>query len=260
MYNIFPMKRFLMRIGHALAVFAFLCATACETPENGDVTIEVNPLSVVIPAEGGTAEVKATVPLAWKVDIQADWLEMSPSSGAKGSYTIVFSASKNETGQTRTASAVISIDDPEVEGVEPVTVAISQPSVEVTPPGPGPDPDPELTLSPSGTLSIGHEGGRLSLTVTSNVAWTASVEAADVTVTPASGDAGETTVVISVAENKVEKARETSVTFSYAGKTAVVTIAQEAAPHQEDLGFGVGGEVNGWTYGGTIDFEEVDLT
>ena len=250
------MNKFLVRIGRALAVFALLSATACEMPENGDLKIDVNPLSVVIPAEGGTAEVNATVPLAWKVDIKADWLEMSPSSGEKGSYTIVFSASKNETGQTRTASAVISIDDPDLTDVDPVTVTVSQPAAEVTPQ----QPDPVLSFSTGNSLTVGHEGGRLSLTVTSNVAWTASTEAADVTITPASGEAGETAVVISVAENKLEEARETRVTFSYAGKTAVITIAQEAAPHQEDPEFGVGGEVNGWTYGGTIGFEEVDLT
>ena len=251
------MNKLLIRIGHALAVIV-LFATACDTPLPENLKIEVDPLSVVIPAEGGTAEVNATVPLAWKVDLNATWLTMSPTSGEKGSYTIVFSAQKNETGETRTASAVISIDSPELSEVAPATVTISQPAVEVTPP----EPEPELTLSPSGTLTIGYEGGNLSVKVTSNVPWTASAGAEDVTVTPARGEAGETNVVIAVAENKVEQNRETRVTFTYADKTAVLTIAQEAAPHQEEPApeFGVGGEVNGWTYGVDIVFEEVDLT
>lgn len=249
------MNRLFIRIGHVLAVFALLFATACETPVPEELKIDVSPLSVVIPAEGGTAEVKATVPLAWKVEINATWLTMSPSSGEKGSHTIVFSAQKNETGETRTAAAVISIDNPDLSEVDPVTVTISQASVEVTPP----EPEPELTLS-SNSLAIGHEGGNLSVKVTSNVAWTASAEAADVTVTPSRGEAGETTVVIAVAENKVEQNRQTRVTFTYSDKTAVLTISQEAAPHQEDPEFGVGGEINGWTYGGDIDFEEFDLT
>ena len=338
-----------MRIGFALGAFAMLFATACEEVAPDELNFKVSPLSVSIAAEGGSAEVQAEIPLAWSVSFQADWLRMAPTSGDKGTYTLVFSAQKNDTGETRTATAVVSVQNTQETDFQPITITVIQTSVAVVPPTPDPalsfsngtsfhldekggtvrftvtsnvpwtlenslsdftvtptsgqagetgvvvtvpantvekertavltfkyadktaqvsitqdaatpaPPEPQLTISPSNSITAGYEGGSFTLTVTSNVEWTASKEAEDVSIRPTSGSAGTTTVVSAVAENKVEKVRETRVTFTYSGKTAVVTITQAAAPHQDNPAVGVGGEINGWEYGGTITFEETEI-
>ena len=341
------MSKTFTRMGLALMAFAALFATACEEAPINEV-IKVDPPSVTIKAEGGSATVSAQIPLAWSVSINASWVSMTPSSGDKGTYTFVFTAEKNETGETRTAQAVVSVSVPDAT-VPPVPITITQPSVTVDPPQPPVTPtisfspttsyeldadggavrfivtsnvawtvenslpaftvaptsgqagetgvvvtvpqnttqearqavltfhygdktaqvtvsqaapkapEPSLTFSSGDKLTIGHQGGRLTLKVTSNVAWTATTEAADVTINPAGGSAGETAIVIEVGANTVESNRVTHITFAYAGKTATLTITQEAAPHQENPPVGIGSEVKGWEYGGNIVFEEVDI-
>ena len=336
-------------MGLLCGAIAMLFAIGCEEEAPEELTFSVSPRSVSIPAEGGSAEVKAEVPAAWSVDIDARWVQIVPASGDKGTYTIVFSAQKNDTGETRTATAVVSVMKTD-EATDPasITITVIQTSVAVEPPAPDPvltfsgetsynmdekggvvqfsvnsnvpwtvenslqaftvtptsgvagetavvvtvpentvqearrailtfkygtkssqvtisqdaakptPPEPSLTLSAGNKMTIGYQGGSLRLTVSSNVAWTASVEADDISVKPSSGEAGDPAVVIEIAENKVEKNRETHITFSYSDKSVVLTIVQEAAPHQENPEVGIAGEINGWQYGGTISFEETE--
>ena len=81
-------------------------------------------------------------------------------------------------------------------------------------------------------MSFTHEGGEQKVKVTtSEEDWTATVEGEGVTVTPATGKAGETTeVTISMTKNEGDS-RTATVTFAVpAGKTKVVSITQAAAP------------------------------
>ena len=68
-------------------------------------------------------------------------------------------------------------------------------------------------------------GATYDITVTSNVAWSAQIANKDtwVTVKPASGQAGETAVKVSVKKNNSDAQRETSITFT--GETATATVA-----------------------------------
>ena len=68
-------------------------------------------------------------------------------------------------------------------------------------------------------------GETYDITVTSNVAWNAQIANKDtwVTVKPASGQAGETAVKVTVKKNNSDAQRETSITFT--GETATATVA-----------------------------------
>ena len=68
-------------------------------------------------------------------------------------------------------------------------------------------------------------GETYDITVTSNVAWNAQIANKDtwVTVKPASGQAGETAVKVTVKNNNSDAQRETSITFT--GETATATVA-----------------------------------
>ena len=81
-------------------------------------------------------------------------------------------------------------------------------------------------------LSFTHEGGEQKINVTtSSEDWTASVEGEGVTITPASGKAGETTeVTVSMAKNEGVSRTATITITVPSGKTATVAVAQAAVP------------------------------
>ena len=217
------MKKLISRIGIALLATAVIGAVAsCEEETPQDLKIDVDNLSVTLPAEGGSVSVKAEIPLAWSVETTESWFSVSPSSGEKGSYDVVFSAEKNETGATRSGKATI-----KAEGIDGVTLSVTQPSVEiVTPPDPPtpPTPDPVLSLSLD-KIEMAAEGGATRLTVTSNTKWTVTASATWITVSPASGE-NDGVVSVAIAENTENSSREGSLVFSYGNASASVTVVQ----------------------------------
>ena len=86
---------------------------------------------------------------------------------------------------------------------------------------------PKVEVSES-EITSEAAGETYELTVTSNVAWTAQIEnkASWVTVKPASGDAGETAVKVTVKKNNSDQPRETSVSFVGESSTATVAVKQ----------------------------------
>ena len=84
--------------------------------------------------------------------------------------------------------------------------------------------EPKVEVSES-EITSESAGETYDITVTSNVAWTAQIANKDtwVTVKPASGEAGETPVKITVKKNNSETPRETEITFT--GETSTATIA-----------------------------------
>lgn len=71
------------------------------------------------------------------------------------------------------------------------------------------------------------EGGVLSIAINSTVPWTAKASESWVTLSPASGEAGDATVKASVLKNDTNDSRTATVTFTAGTKTATYTILQE---------------------------------
>ena len=70
------------------------------------------------------------------------------------------------------------------------------------------------------------EGGVISIAINSTVAWTAKASESWVTLSPASGEAGDATVKASVLKNDTNDSRTATVTFTAGTKTATYTILQ----------------------------------
>ena len=89
-----------------------------------------------------------------------------------------------------------------------------------------------VKLSVNELDGIAYGGGSKSLTVTATAAWTASTEADWLTISPASGSTGETTVTFTAAEND-GVARTATVNFSVGGVVyATATVGQNPAPSE----------------------------
>lgn len=89
--------------------------------------------------------------------------------------------------------------------------------------------DPKVEVSQS-EITSESAGETYDITVTSNVAWNAQIANQDtwVVVKPASGEAGETPVTVTVKKNNSDQPRETSISFIGETSTATVAVKQFA--------------------------------
>ena len=81
-----------------------------------------------------------------------------------------------------------------------------------------------ITSDAPGVVSV--EGGVVSITINSNVAWTAKASESWITLSPASGQAGNVTVKASVLKNDTTDDRSAIVTFTAGTASSSVTVKQ----------------------------------
>ena len=83
-----------------------------------------------------------------------------------------------------------------------------------------------LSLKSAATATVPVEGDVVSISFNSNVAWTAESDAAWLTITPTSGEAGDATVKASAVKNDTNDSRTAKVTIKAGTESAAVTITQ----------------------------------
>jgi hypothetical protein len=90
--------------------------------------------------------------------------------------------------------------------------------------------EPSLSVTPA-SISAAYTAGTYGITVTSNVNWTAAVNAGATwcTVSPATGN-DNGMVTVSVAENPIVEERSATVTFAYGMLTHAVPVTQASLP------------------------------
>ena len=90
-----------------------------------------------------------------------------------------------------------------------------------------PEPIPDsLTLKSDSAVTVPVEGDVVSISFNTNVAWTASSDAAWLTVSPTSGEAGDATVKASAVKNESPDGRSATVTITAGTESATVTVTQ----------------------------------
>ena len=206
------MKRFGKFFNAAVKASAFMVAaviafSACEKKE--DPSVKVNQTEVSAEAAGGTFDVTVTSNVAWTADAQDKWVTVSPAEGTAGDTKVTVTVKKNNTEDARETSVTFA-----GEGAI-ATVAVKQTGKDV------------VSLDKK-TFAATPAGGSDAVKVTANTEWTASADADWVTVTPASGDAGEATATVTVAANATTEARNAKVTFVAGDAKAEYTVSQEA--------------------------------
>ncbi len=166
-------------------------------------SLTVAPSNQSVSAAAGSANVTVTANIAWTVSSNAAWLTPSPSSGSNNG-TVVASFTAN-TGAARTGTLTFT------GGGITRTATITQAA------------PPSLSVTPI-TQSVGTAAGSFSITVSSNIAWTISSDAAWLTTGSSSGS-NNSTVTANYAAN-TDAARTGTLTFSGAGLTQTVTVSQ----------------------------------
>ena len=157
--------------------------------------LSVSTESISAPVEGTTKSVTIDGNISWKASCAADWVAITPTKGEKGTSTLKVEVAANI--KTTARDAVIKISNSEYNVNK--QIAISQAAF-----------DPVLNFSIE-SISASVDGVTKSVTIDGNISWEASCTADWVTITPAKGEKGASTLKVAVAENIKTSARESVV-------------------------------------------------
>ncbi|WP_421799068.1 BACON domain-containing protein [Haliscomenobacter sp.] len=168
-------------------------------------TLTVSPTTQSVASTAGNFAATVTSNVAWSVSSNATWLTASPNAGS-GNASVTISHTAN-TGAQRTG--ILTFTGSGLTQTVTVTQAAAA----------------NLTVAPT-SQSVSSQAGSANITVTSNVAWNVSSNAAWLTPSPNSGS-NNGTVAASFTTN-TGAARTGTLTFTGGGITRTATITQAA--------------------------------
>ena len=179
-----------------------------------DPILNVSTESISAPVEGTTKSITVDGNLSWEASCDADWITITPTKGTKGTSTLKIEVVENV--KTTARESVVKVFNTEYDVEKQITV--SQVAF-----------DPTLNVNIV-TISAPVEGTTKSVTVDGNLSWEASCAADWMTITPAKGAKGTSTLKVVVAENTKTTTREAVIKVSNSEYKIEkqITISQEA--------------------------------
>lgn len=177
-------------------VLLFVACGGGDEPGGDDPVISKDFINVTpnlqLLGDGQETELKIAANCRWSITYSAEWLTVTPSSGANNE-TVKVSAGKNSTGRERSATLTIQGGNAPSRRVV-VTQARASEDIEAK------------TLSTNTTsLSFGAKEESKSFTITSNTNWTISKpDWCTISTTTGSGDA-DISVIVSENPNKEQR-------------------------------------------------------
>ena len=189
------------------------------TPVDGKTPASISslsPTSMTYSDAGGTQTVSFTSALAWTVSSDADWVTVSPASGAAGKVEIQVVAASNDGYDGRSAALTVKSEDVSE------TIAVSQKQKGA------------LILSDL-AYTVPAEGETLSIVVKANSDVKAS-SAVDWIQVVSTRSLEESTFQLTVAANAAYDPRTGTVTFTNEAGSEVVTVSQAAAEKPSEPG------------------------
>ena len=225
-----------MIIAAAATVFA-ACKKDPEPEPVAPPSLTVAPPTISAANTAGTHPVTVTSNVSWTAAVSsgAAWCTVSPAT-ATGNGTVTVSVTANPTVEARTATVTVAA------GTLTKTVAVTQAAGDAT-----------LTADKT-ELPATAAAGSYTIGVTSNTAWTASVNSAAtawVTLTSASAT-GNGTVTVTVSANTAATSRSATVTLTSGTLSRTVTVAQAAVPTPS-----LAASTRTWGFGGNLFWSDV---
>ena len=219
-----------------IGLLAIVPFVACEpeTPETPAVTpvLELSSSKYTISSLGDEKVLYVTANNAWTIEADVDWISFSQESGeaAEEKQMVKVYIDPNPAQEARNGKITVKSSDLTKE------IPVTQAAVEFV---------AELEVSAE-ELSAVAEGEDLTFTVTSNVAWAVSSEAAWLTFSPANGQAAETaaTVTVTVAASDVLTERTAVITVSGEGVEETISLSQAGKPLAPETMEGAGTEAS----------------
>ena len=189
------MKKVLLLTSVFATIWAFL-AGCTESAEVGDV-FSLSQTALKTDVGGGEFTVNVQSKCDWTAECSADWVIVSPASGQAGKGTLTVTVLPNH--ETETRNAEITIGNIQYDILNKITVTQEKFSPEIE--------------TDTKEIRCDVVGKTLTVTVESNIEWTAECSADWVTVSPAAGQAGESTLTVKVEGNFSAESRNAEITI-----------------------------------------------
>jgi hypothetical protein len=186
------------------------------TQTGAPANIAITPASQIVTAPAGQTTVQVTSNTNWTLTSNQSWATLSQMSGT-GDATVTISYNENTTSTQRLAT--LTLNSPG----QPVQTATILQNAAAT--------GPTLTVSPS-SQQVSAPAGQTTVSVNSNVNWTASASQSWATLSATSGF-GNQSLIVSYTENTTGAPRSVTVNVSTTGlpaQIATITQAAGAAP------------------------------
>lgn len=168
------------------------------TQTGAEAYIRASETSIEFAAGTGEKRVAISCNIAWETTSNVDWLSVKASDDGK---SVVIVASENLTGSTRTGKVYVTSADNSFSVSATINVTQSAPSAVET----------------TNTLEVDCPGGTYTMSVTSEVAWTATTTESWMLISPTEGAAGTTELVLQVAPNSSANDRTGYVSIKIGG-------------------------------------------
>lgn len=212
------MKKHLKNYLLGFAITLPLIATACSDKDdngvqnpsgNKQVSITVSPESFSPDYNAQTLELSVTAEADWAIRSDASWISLRPSGGVKNQTTTVkIALTSNPEFDSRNATLNIVSGSTTIKTVEIVqSYAMSA--------------HPSLS-----SLMLRGEASEKEITITSNGTWTLTSDADWLTVSPASGGKGDTSVIVKATTNDGEETRQANLLLSCGDTDSTITVTQ----------------------------------
>lgn len=157
--------------------------------------IQVSQEQVYTPTSGSSVTMTIDANIAWYARCDADWVTLSQVNGNEGVTTLTITTSASASVEDRQAVVVFGSNKYDVVKAVTVNQVAFVPELEVS---------DEVITAPI-------QGSERTITLTSNISWYATCDAAWVTLTPANGTSDDNTLEITIAANETVENRSTVV-------------------------------------------------
>jgi hypothetical protein len=175
--------------------------------------VSISPAQVTAGPEGGGGTIAVAANCAWSASTDARWVQITSGGSASGSGTIAYTVARNPGATSRTGVIVVA---GQVHRISQSGVALPQVgecSFQFNP--------------PSGRANAGPGSGRLNLNATNNCSWTASTNAAWLTIVSSPVGRGSGVIDFRVAANNTPSQRSGSIII---GKSSYTIVQDPGAP------------------------------
>ena len=199
-----------------LSLAAALPVGACGSDSKDDpapavqtVTVATTPEAINAGPEAGVHQLSVKADADWAIRADADWVTVRPSGGLKNTETTVQLTLTANSGMDE-RNATINI----ISGGKTVkSVALTQGYLT------------KATPSVKTITMVGQESTS-SFTVTSNADWTLSSDAAWLTISPAKGGKGDTTVEVKASANDTSSDRAAAIVLECGSEKSEIKVTQ----------------------------------
>ncbi|MDW3194623.1 MAG: BACON domain-containing carbohydrate-binding protein [Cytophagales bacterium] len=170
--------------------------------------LNVSPTFIQAASSGETRAISLNSNVSWTAASNVSWISIDPSSGTSGSQNILLNIAENSETTDRSAELTF------IGGGLTRKVILQQSA-------------PELDISPS-NIQVSSSSGIQTLSLTSNIAWTASTNISWLSIDPSSGSSGYQNISLNISENIETTDRSAELTFIGGGLSRKVTVQQSA--------------------------------